>query len=197
MAKGGETRLSENDEVNRILLDGIRANPEGRHAEVLEPLKRAVGLEPENPVTHMIYGQTLLPLGRPAEALEAFGRAAVLRPELPQVHEFRAMALFHLNRFEDALLPLGRLLEINPEYPRAQFNVGLALAHLGRHDEAIAAYDRAAAQARAARGRPTVPGPEHPGEEDIAFHRSVSEVALGSAGGTPAARARPARWTPP
>ncbi|RNJ71381.1 MAG: tetratricopeptide repeat protein [Thaumarchaeota archaeon S15] len=194
MAKKAETRLSENDEVNRILHEGIKANPEGRHAEVLEPLKRAVGLEPENPVTHMIYGQTLLPLGRPAEALEAFGRAAVLRPELPQVHEFRAMALFHLSRFEDALLPLGRLLEINAEYPRAQFNVGLALAHLGRHAEALAAYDRAAAQARAVRGLPVVPGPEHPSEEDIAFPRSVSELALG---GPPAGRAGPARWTPP
>ena len=70
MAKKAETRLSENDEVNRILHEGIMANPEGRHAEVLEPLKRAVGLEPENPVTHMIYGQTLLPLGGPAQGQE-------------------------------------------------------------------------------------------------------------------------------
>lgn len=191
---GRAARVSDNDEVNAIILGAIEANQQGRHAESVGPLERAVALEPENAVAHLIYGQTLLPLRRPAEALEAFGRAAVLRPELPQVHEFRAMALFHMGRFADSLRPLGRLLEIDPEYPRAQYNMAYALANLGRHEEALPAYDRAAAQARAARGRPRAPGAEHPSEDEIAFGRSVSEAALGS---STARRAGPPRWSPP
>jgi len=198
MAAGA--RLSANDEVNETLHRAIEANPQGRSAEVVGPLRRATMIEPENPVTHLIYGQALMPLGRHEEALEAFGRAAVLRPETPQVHEFRAMALFNLGRFEDSLRPLGRLLEIDPEYPRAQYHMGLALAKLGRHAEAIAAYDRAEEHARAARGRPAMPGPEHPTDGEIAFERSASEVALGRVGGAgrgPPRRSPPPRGAPP
>ena len=109
-----------------------RASSEGRAAEAVEHLEKAVALFPDYLMAHNDLGTQLLALGRLAEAEEHLRKAVAIDPKAFNPRLNLAIVLAALRRYPEAAESAARALELNPAAPAAHLYAGLA--HLGLED---------------------------------------------------------------
>lgn len=122
---------------------GSRAAREGRPAEAVEHLEKAVTLHPEYLAARNDLGTQLLALGRLEEAEEQLREAARLDPKAfnPQLN--LAIVLVGRRRLAEAAEAAERAMELNPASPAARLYAGIA--HAGLEDSERAETELAAA----------------------------------------------------
>ncbi len=143
---------------------------EGRAAEALALLDRAIAEDPALPGAHANRALALLELGRSEEALAAATEAARLDPALASAWQTRGAILARGGRMEEAVESFRRAAELGPRDPVAWGNLARALAETGRYAEAAAAGRTAEAA-----GAPGM----------AALVAGWEETARAGAGGTP------------
>ena len=117
---------------------------QGRYAEALELIGKALSLKPEGKVLSN-YGSALQKLGRLDEALAIYDKAMAANPDDATMLYNRGVTLFELNRCEEALASYAAVLAIAPGDAEALLNHGITLTELKQHEEAVASFDRALA----------------------------------------------------
>jgi hypothetical protein len=135
---------------------GVRADPalslvavggalqdEGRSADALPFLDRAILIDAGVAGAHQNRALALRSLGRREEALAAAREAARLDPELAAAWMTVGALLAEGDRVVDAIPAFRRAAEIDPENPVALVNLAQALAITGRFDEAVLVGRRA------------------------------------------------------
>jgi tetratricopeptide (TPR) repeat protein len=108
-------------------------------------LKRAIALNPADPVALGNLANGLREAGAYDEALEAYGRALALKPDFLDAYNNRGILLRALGRNAEALADYDRAVALMPGHPHPHGNRADALAALGRAGEALDSYDRALA----------------------------------------------------
>ena len=129
------------------LLGVVRAQ-QGRNAEALALIGKALEIRPDAPEMLSNYGNVLKSQGRFAEALASYDRALAVKPDYVAAIAKRGQVLRDLGRLDEALAATDKALTFHPGHPEALSIRGVILSDLGRHDEALASYDRALAVAR-------------------------------------------------
>jgi predicted O-linked N-acetylglucosamine transferase (SPINDLY family) len=124
---------------------GLIRLDQGRPAEALSYIERALILDPVSDDMWSHRGLGLMALGRPEEALASFDRVLQRRPEALEVHYHRALALNGLGRAGDALAELGQVLQLKPDHSGAWVVRASILWTLGEVDQALESYGRALA----------------------------------------------------
>jgi protein O-GlcNAc transferase len=123
-------------------LMGLIRLHQGRAAEALPYIERALTLQPGTPEMLSNYGIALEGVGRYREALEALERVVKLSPNDGYAWSIRGALLGKLHRNEEALADLDRAVALDPVNEDAWNNRGLILVALGRPEEALESYDR-------------------------------------------------------
>jgi Flp pilus assembly protein TadD len=126
-------------------LAGVVAQQRGRHAEAVDLISRAIGLDPRPPEFHLNLGTALQSQGLFAAAEQCFAKAAELDPRLPEAHYNRALALRRMGRPERAEASARRAVALRPRYPQALCTLSAVLSAQRRYAEAIAAAQSALA----------------------------------------------------
>ena len=122
---------------------GLIRLQQGRAAEALPYIERAISLQPDTPDLHSNYGIALEGVGRYGEALEALERVVKLRPKDGRAWSNRGALLAKLRRNEEALADFDRAVALDPVNGGAWNNRGLISMALGRPEQALASYDQA------------------------------------------------------
>lgn len=91
----------------------------GRHREALEAWKRAVGLNPANPVYRVRLGEALERVGQAEEAVAAMRAAVAIDPEEPNYHVALAALLLRLGRAEQSRRAVEEAFRRDPDHPWA------------------------------------------------------------------------------
>jgi len=113
---------------------------ENQYDEAVAEAKRAIALDPGDPVSHAGLARALIHAGRPEEAIAAIKRAMRLDPHYPPYYLFvLGLANFTTGQLEEAIVNFERALERNPEYVFPTLPLAAAHAHLGHKKEAQAA----------------------------------------------------------
>jgi tetratricopeptide (TPR) repeat protein len=120
---------------------------QGRHAQAIEPLERAVSLNPEIAPYHLVLGNALRGVGRSQEALAAYHRAlgiggipeALIRNNLGGVYLDSGL-------LDDAITSFRRAVHLDPNVGEYRENLATALRRAGRLSEALQALTQAATQ---------------------------------------------------
>jgi len=133
------------EHFDALHLIGVVRQQQGRDAEAIAFIDRALALRPENPAAHSNRGLSLRVLGRAQEALASCERAIRLKPDYADAHNNRGLALAALRRPTEALKSYEAALSYAPSHLDALNNRGIALFDMGRLDEALATFDRALA----------------------------------------------------
>jgi protein O-GlcNAc transferase len=123
-------------------LMGLIRLHQGRAAEALPFIERALRLQPGTPEVLANYGIALENLGRYPEALQALERVAKLSPNDSRAWSDRGALLARLHRNAEALVDLDRAVALDPVNENAWSNRGLILMALGRPERALESYDR-------------------------------------------------------
>ena len=142
---------------------------EGRVAEALDVLSRAIAENPNHPALYGARGSMLLNEKRVSDALKDLEKAVKLAPNSAVLRVNRSQAYRKFNLYKEAMADLNRAVELDPKLMPARFNRGVLLFQEGKYKEALADYDLCVELA------PTTPGPY--------FNRAVTRDALGDSSG--------------
>jgi len=109
----------------------------GRH------FKRALEINPREPMVHVQHAQLSAVLGREAEAMAHAEAACKLDPLAPVMHAMGSFVMAVLERFAEAEALARQALELQPDHGLALVRHAFAASGLGRHEEAISEMERA------------------------------------------------------
>jgi tetratricopeptide (TPR) repeat protein len=122
---------------------GVIAHQNGKLAEAIEHVQRAVKLAPHVALYHANLGEMMRLSGRPKLAAEQARRALEIEPDMPMALSNLGVALYELKDYKEAARAQRQAIAAKPDFAEAHSNLGNALYALKRFDEAIAAYRRA------------------------------------------------------
>jgi len=114
-----------------------------RHDEAIGELERAVSLNPNFSLGHVVLGLILHYAGSSERALECFDRAIALDPYADVFLHYQTQANFQLGRYETTVGILKRRLIRNPDTDISRVLLAATYGHLGRIDEARAEWQEA------------------------------------------------------
>src|SRR6478672_10738625 len=112
---------ADNPEINH-LLGFIRFN-QGKSAEGVALLKRAVSSPDATAEMYNNYGALLNQLGRTDEAIAALNRALALKPNYASAFNNLGIAYREANNTDAAIAAFKRAVELSPDLPHAKSNL--------------------------------------------------------------------------
>lgn len=114
-----------------------------RYEEAVEPLSRAIQLDPAHTDAYHHLGVVLTYMGCPDEGLDALRRAATLRHDHAETHYWIGRALEDKGDWEGVISAHRQATSLDPNHADAYVNLGVAYSKLGRSEEEIEAFKAA------------------------------------------------------
>jgi predicted O-linked N-acetylglucosamine transferase (SPINDLY family) len=133
------------DQPDALHLLGVLALQQGRPADAVPLIERAVAARSDSAVYHGNLGVAYQSLGRADEARSALERAVALDPRHVDALFNLGVTLQQLGEHEAAVERYRTVLALVPNHANAGFNLGNALQSLARYDEAIESHRQALA----------------------------------------------------
>ena len=114
------------DEPGLLANLGIALAMDGREAEAVAPLERALALNPKLTNARMFLGSSYLAINKPQKAVAALKEALTSQPSSIENRRMLAEAYAAVGRPADALAELRTITEIAPRNPAVWFALGHA-----------------------------------------------------------------------
>ena len=146
-AELGARRLTaryRNNEFGWKLL-GAALERQGRSAETVGVMRKAVKLSPWDAEAHSNLGNALRELGQLDQAIDCYHRALAIKPDWADAHCNLGSALRSLGKADQAITSLRHALKLEPDHVMALNNLGALLQDRGELDEAVTCLRRAVA----------------------------------------------------
>jgi eukaryotic-like serine/threonine-protein kinase len=115
----------------------------GERADSQAEFRRAIDLDPLNPLPHMGLAMSLAAENRDGEADAGFRKTLELGPHEWRAHGEYATFLFQRSRYDEALARWQEALKITPDNVVVLRNLGGAYFSVGRYDDAASILQRA------------------------------------------------------
>ncbi|MBI2510754.1 MAG: tetratricopeptide repeat protein [Opitutae bacterium] len=128
-----------------VHLLGVIALQQGRAAEAVDLLKKALSLDARHAVCRMRLGLALMAAGRAKDAEPEFRETLRLKPDLVEGWDNLAYCFKAQDRLQEAVECHERSLSLNPRNPIGWYNYGLTLSLYGRVGDALRCHERALA----------------------------------------------------
>ena len=125
------------DDADVIFQDARSAEASGDAATAEQLYRRAMNLDPADPVAPFNLGNVLRVMGRSLEAETAYRAAVKADPCFAQAWYNLADLLDVQHRTKEAIACLDRALEADHGYADAMFNIALLLQRIERHADAV------------------------------------------------------------
>lgn len=116
-----------------------------RPAEAVEPIERAIALDPDNPTFYSHLGAAYGELGNHEQSLKHLRKAVQLDPNAATAHYNLGTALRNAEQIEPAIESFRRSAALDPKASETHFNLANALRDLKRYGEAETSYRAAIA----------------------------------------------------
>lgn len=116
---------------------------QGRAAEALPPLQKAVELSPGDAQLHNNLGNSLASLDRLDDAEQCYRQTLKLRPDFSEAHQNLGNTLIKLGRHAEAAECYRHALTLKPDLAEVHNMLGSALRKLGKSAEAEDSFRRA------------------------------------------------------
>ena len=131
------TLAPNNADVYWLLAEGL--NIAGRHAEAVEPIQKAMRLNPHYPANYPFnLGWAYQETGQVEEALAAYKRAVNLNPDFPASHLQLADLYSELGQEKEARAEAAEILRISPNFSVEDFRQNNAYADRARFERFVA-----------------------------------------------------------
>lgn len=118
---------------------------EGKPAEAIECLERAVAIRPDYVEAHLMLAQALRSLGRSAAAAASLEKGVALMPHFAEAHCNLGLVYGELGKRDAAVESFRKAIAIKPDLVWAHSNLGNVLAAQGKLPAAMESYRNALA----------------------------------------------------
>ena len=116
---------------------------QGRPAEAVSSLERALALRPDEPEVHHTMADALLRLGRRDDARAEYARALTVAPGYAPAHNSLGLLLLDEGKATEAIVEFQQAIRLRPDLAAPFYNLGNALVALDRLRDAEPYYERA------------------------------------------------------
>jgi TolB-like protein/Flp pilus assembly protein TadD len=106
-------------------------------------LRRAIELNPNDPIAHEWFCHLLIVEGRNAEALTEVRQALDLDPVNPLFHTVLAETYYYGREYDAAIDEAQQVLRLHPDFPLAQYWLGSAYREKKMYPQAVETFQRA------------------------------------------------------
>jgi Tfp pilus assembly protein PilF len=148
--KSGDRGRAEQALLRAVELDGtnvkVRTNlsrvlvEEGRAADALPHMEKAVELAPAAHEVWRVLGNVKSELGRGEEAIAAYRHALIRNDQDAWSMNNYGLVLIQQGRYDEAVPPLARAVELTPRSPVFLNNLGVALERSGEPGVALSVF---------------------------------------------------------
>ncbi len=135
-------------EANRYACEGARLINEGRPAEAIPLLTRAIQVDPGVAASYHDLGVALMSAARLEQAAEAFAAAVRLDPGMATAHHFLGCIFDNQSLEAKAIAAYRAAIALKPDLAAAQLRLGELYLMRGLRGESVAAFRAAAAAAK-------------------------------------------------
>ncbi len=132
-------------EHQRYFWEATDLKREGKYADEIPLLEKAIAIEPDFTKAYLNLGEALSHVGRWDEAIQNYRRTLELDPKNVFAENNLGTAYMALQRPKDAIPHLFAALRLDPSLVGAMQNAGQALEQVGRLEESAAYYHKALA----------------------------------------------------
>jgi tetratricopeptide (TPR) repeat protein len=122
---------------------GIALQQKGRVDEAIAEDRKALEMQPDDPLVHNNLGYSLVQKGKMDEGMAQYEKALQLNPGFALAHYNLGNAFLKKGNLDGAIAQFQKAQQINPGTPLAHNNLGIALAQENRMDEAMAQFQEA------------------------------------------------------
>ena len=148
-------RLAEAEKVYKKILDiapdhadtlnllGLAVFQKGEYNAAAGFIKRAIRINPSNPLFHVNLGNTLHRLNKENEAANAYLRALAIHPNHAEALNNLGNVYYVQGKMDESLSCYKRAIKLNEDNPDVCNNLGSTLRKLGRLDEAVSILRKA------------------------------------------------------
>jgi Flp pilus assembly protein TadD len=132
-------RATESTRDNAVAYANLGADltEQGRTAEAIVQIEKALAIQPDYADAHNNLGMALAHCQRVDEAITQYRKALELNPDFADAHNNLGNTLARNGRLDEAIIHLRRALELKPDFAKVHNNLGSALHAMGRDAEAI------------------------------------------------------------
>jgi eukaryotic-like serine/threonine-protein kinase len=106
-------------------------------------IKRAIELNPNYSMTHLMYADYLRVMGRSDEAIAEIKRAQELEPLSLNTNAVVGVHFYFARQYDQAIEQCQKTLDLDPNFAQAHLFLGWAYVQKARYEEAIAAAKKA------------------------------------------------------
>jgi tetratricopeptide (TPR) repeat protein len=133
----------DGNHADSLHLLGVAAHQQGRDAEAIELIRRAILTHPAGASYHLNLGNVLRSMGHLEDAIQAYRRSAALAPNSFEVYVNLGNVLRMKGLVAEAIDSYKHSLALREDNPEAYNNLGNAYRGEGREKEAETCYRRA------------------------------------------------------
>ncbi|HXX22885.1 MAG TPA: tetratricopeptide repeat protein [Terriglobia bacterium] len=112
----------------------------GQDEAAIAEWKKALEINPEDPMANNNLGAHLLKRGQLDEAIPHFAKAADLKPDYADAQNNLGIVLLQKGKVDEAIEHLEKAEELNPRNTQTYYNLGAAFYMQGRISEALAQW---------------------------------------------------------
>lgn len=134
------------DQCNALHRLGVLAYYDGKHAEAVEFIRKAIAVEPQGAGLHSDIGEAYRALGKPEDAAVHLRQALALDPTYADAHVNLGNLLQDQGKFDEAVGCYRKALTLKPAVAETYNNLGNVLKAQGKLDEAVESYRQALAR---------------------------------------------------
>jgi Flp pilus assembly protein TadD/SAM-dependent methyltransferase len=131
------------ENADALHLTGMVALQQGRAAEAVPALRRAIAINANVASYHFHHALALQGLNDWNGAVDGYGRALVLKPDDADTYNNMGNALAALGKLDKAEASFRKAIMLQPGHASAHCGLGAALWRLGRHAQAVTCYQTA------------------------------------------------------
>ena len=127
-------------EFYRLFDHAAELAAKGQEEAAIAEWKKALEINPEDPMANNNLGTHLLKRGQLDEAIPYFAKAAELKPDYADAQNNLGIAVLQRGRTSEAIEHLEKAEELNPKNTQTYYNLGAAFYMQGRVREALAQW---------------------------------------------------------
>jgi Tfp pilus assembly protein PilF/SAM-dependent methyltransferase len=135
-----EVLAAHPDHADALHLSGMIALQQGRAADALAPIRRAIAINAKVAAYHFHHAFALQSLNDMKGAVEGYQSALALKPDDPDTCNNMGNALAALGRLDEAEASFRKAITLAPRHASAHCGLGMMLGRQGHQDEAMACY---------------------------------------------------------
>lgn len=131
------------DHADTLNLLGFAVFQKGEYNAAAGFIKKAIRINPSNPLYYINLGNTLHGLNKENEAVNAYLRALAIQPDHAEALNNLGNVYYVQGKMDESLSCYKRAIKLNEDNPDACNNLGSTLRKLGRLDEAVSILRKA------------------------------------------------------